>query len=190
MSTSVAVQRSDVHVKCALSIISLCTIGFWVETAITWHSCVCTKWADVVSCLPVLSSFGTGLLGRQWRGTQRKRAAAIFLWSARFFYLCIYESFSSIFVATYLCINSNFDKSRLEINHYSMLHGNSEMICVYAAVCPVPTTLSTQSGTVIYSAKTLHVYSFVLYLHTTKPPAEYIWTTDGYSETLTIFVNH
>lgn len=159
MSTSLAVQSSDIHVWCISSIILLWAAGFWVETTISWPSCVCTKWADVVSCLPVLSSFGTGLLGRRWRGTQRKRAVAIFLWSATFFYLCIYDSFSSIFVATYRCINSNFYNSRLPINHYSMLLGNTEMNCVHAAICPVPTKLSTRTGTVICSANTLCVFS-------------------------------
>lgn len=84
-------------------------------------------------------------------GRRGKRTAAVFLCSGRFFYLFICESFSSIFVATYHCINSNFFNSRVAIC-CSMLRATTEMVHIHATVCPAPTELDTKSsGTVIHT---------------------------------------
>lgn len=114
-------------------------------------------------CLPptCLTQFWNRPLGTAMtRDTEEEGRCCIFVACSILFYLFIYESFSSIFAAMYRCKNRNFYNSGFRINHYPMVHVNTQMVRIDAAVCPFPRKLrATQSGAVLCSVPTWRVCS-------------------------------
>lgn len=104
------------------------------------------------------------------RDAEEEGRCYIFVECTVLFYQFIYESFSSIFIATYQCINSNFYNGRLAINHNSMTHVYTHRngLHLFCCLSSFPTKLSTAwPGTngYLFCANMACILLFVIYLY-------------------------